>query len=123
MNKVQKGLVKMLPKGTLIKMVQQKFSKGCGYEIVKAEIFIDYPKGQFKLTLIGENKRNERTGILTEYSDVSDMLLEKVKAKISAKKINLIDLKFDFVEKQETCEVFYITNEDFRESFLINDLF
>ncbi len=117
-------LVKLMPKGALVRHVQKVFSKRAGLKIIKADIFIDYPQGVFNLIIYGEgNYKNSRKGLVSEYSDISEILLEKVKGKIKAQSINLIDLKIDFETTKFGTDVYYTSEAGERETFFIDNLF
>lgn len=122
---LQTKALSMLPKGTLLGIVKKQFEKKVDFKVEQSIIQIDYLANLFSLTLKNstENKVVKKSDKVTEFTDLSDILMNKVKEKIEAKDIDVIIIDIDFVSKETVTHVFYTTNIGEKKRSKFNDLF
>jgi hypothetical protein len=122
---LQAKAISMLPKGLILNLVQKQFEKKVEFKVSEASIRIDYLKNLFTLQITNsiENKNVAKTDKVTEFTDLSDILLNKVNDKLVSKKIDLIFIQIDFNKKETATKVFYVSKDNENLQITFNDLF
>lgn len=96
-----------MPKGILFKILKNKFNKKAGFECTNVEVRINYLKNQFEVDLINETQSKSDGDKVTNYSDLSEMLLNKINKQLNCDKIDIIILKLDLKNKNSTADVYF----------------
>lgn len=103
----------MIPRGILFKMMKNKFSKRAGFTVTKMKIKINYEKDFFIINLSNKENEIEDSSKVSNFSDMSDMLLLKIKKRVEADKINVLEMDVNFETKESNAVVYYEQNGEF----------
>lgn len=98
----------------IINKIKKKIQKGCEFKINNCVFELYYNENVLILKCYGFNSNEllELKDELSNFSDLSDVLISKVKNEINAKQINRLDLFLKFENATSQCEVYYINQLD-----------
>jgi len=107
----------------VINQIKKKIQKGCGFKLDNCVFEIYYKENIFRLIANGLNNENFTTDRpVTEFSDLSDILLAKVKDSIEAKQIDRLDLFLNFKKGSSRCDVYYINQLNKKTKTPLNEV-
>lgn len=93
----------------ILKRVNKSFTKNAGFPVAFSKIDIDFEKNVFvaECENLQRNKKQRDKKKVSDYSDLSQMLLSKIKDRIKADCIDRAILTISFDDKKIDTDVFY----------------
>lgn len=107
----------------IINQIKKKIEKGCGFKLSSSIFEIYYKENVFRLIAGGANGEVQKTdNLVSNFTDLSDILLAKVRDSIDAREINRLDLKLNFILNTSSADVYYIDKFDKKNKIKLDEI-
>lgn len=107
----------------LISQIRKKIEKGVCFKLKKVNFEIYYLENKFYLICEGINNENfVKNDAVENYTDLSDILLSKIKNKIDANRVDRLDLIINFENSTTVAVIYYLDSELKKIKTELNDI-
>lgn len=107
----------------IIGQIKKKIEKNVSVKLKNCVFQIYYLQNEF--ILICEGLKGElfsKNDLVENYTDLSDILIAKIKDKINAKRIDRLDLNLNFEKNSSFADVYFIDNNNNKVKYTINEI-